>query len=257
MAFFSFLVVPPVSDSAFSGCREVIDQFDQLEKLLHGQHQALELLSEIRLSYLRDRVFPDALDAGWLDMFRDPVFFNDVAASARSFSCLTIDLDLFSHVNNTYGHGGGNAVLDRFVSEIVLVLAKSSRKKDTFFIRSGGDEFLVLIRDITPERLQSVAQRILVKVSQHERFFAGLRKLPVIEENEHYTKDTLTVSMGVSTLTLPKRFPLDAKQVAGFVTTLLSTSDERLYMSKSAGRGRYTDWTGTFAIADVQHFVDH
>lgn len=55
-------------------------------------------------------------------------------------SVLMLDLDLFKHVNDTYGHAMGNSVLKHFGQ----LMRKTFRKIDTA-ARVGGEEFAVIL----------------------------------------------------------------------------------------------------------------
>jgi diguanylate cyclase (GGDEF)-like protein len=67
-----------------------------------------------------------------------------------------LDLDKFKPINDTYGHGIGDQVLQ----EISMRLKKIVRETDTL-ARLGGDEFFVLARDIgTKEAAQALALKL-------------------------------------------------------------------------------------------------
>lgn len=68
---------------------------------------------------------------------------------------LMIDLDNFKIINDSYGHLFGDKVLQKFAA----LLEESIRSQDTAF-RYGGDEFVVVVRDIDPGGLSHVRQRI-------------------------------------------------------------------------------------------------
>src|SRR5262249_38468714 len=53
---------------------------------------------------------------------------------------MALDLDLFKHVNDTYGHGAGDAVLVEFARRVGGVI----RGVDLAF-RAGGEEFVLLL----------------------------------------------------------------------------------------------------------------
>ncbi len=50
-----------------------------------------------------------------------------------------IDVDKFKHINDTYGHNEGDAVL----KNIAIILKNSTRRND-YVLRIGGDEFLII-----------------------------------------------------------------------------------------------------------------
>jgi diguanylate cyclase (GGDEF)-like protein len=71
-----------------------------------------------------------------------------------------VDVDHFKKVNDTYGHLAGDDVL----TAIAGVLTKTVRDYDAVG-RFGGEEFVILLRDITTEDAVRVAERIREAVS--------------------------------------------------------------------------------------------
>jgi diguanylate cyclase (GGDEF)-like protein len=69
------------------------------------------------------------------------------------------DLDGFKAVNTAHGHLTGDLVLQR----VAVVLNRVMRKED-FVARYGGDEFVVVLPDTSPDRAHEVASRIVAAV---------------------------------------------------------------------------------------------
>ena len=63
--------------------------------------------------------------------------------SAETFAVLYIDVDKFKHINDSLGHGVGDELLIQFAKR----LGRNIRNLDVVG-RIGGDEFLILLRDI-------------------------------------------------------------------------------------------------------------
>ncbi len=72
--------------------------------------------------------------------------FNDI--QSRQQALLIIDLDCFKEINDTYGH----AVGDEVILEIANYLKGAFRKTDIVG-RFGGDEYIVLMRELPPMHL--------------------------------------------------------------------------------------------------------
>ena len=82
-----------------------------------------------------------------------------LAASHRArqqFALLFVDLDRFKYVNDSLGH----AVGDKLLQEVAQRLESCIREGDTVS-RAGGDEFIILLREISKEGASSVAEKIL------------------------------------------------------------------------------------------------
>jgi diguanylate cyclase (GGDEF)-like protein len=83
-------------------------------------------------------------------------------ANANRLALLFIDLDGFKPVNDTYGHSIGDIVLE----QVGQRLKAMSRGKDVV-ARVGGDEFLLLLSNVTTEEgIAHVAGRLIQGLSQ-------------------------------------------------------------------------------------------
>jgi diguanylate cyclase (GGDEF)-like protein len=74
---------------------------------------------------------------------------------ARTFSVMVTDLDLFKHVNDTFGHDVGDKVLQAFAD----MLRAECRRSDIIG-RIGGEEFALLIPETSIDAAEVVADRI-------------------------------------------------------------------------------------------------
>lgn len=126
-----------------------------------------------------------------------------------SFAVVLTDLDNFKHVNDTYGHLIGDAVLREFARRI----HQNLRPYDQVG-RYGGEELLVLmpgIRDDSSARIRDLHKRIT-----QEPFVLGNLILQV------------TCSFGVAWFPTP----------LNTVESLVSLADQALYAAKANGRNR-------------------
>ncbi len=126
----------------------------------------------------------------------------------QAISLAILDLDYFKNVNDKYGHGTGDQVL----ADVGLWLRNTLRKGDMVF-RWGGEEFVLLLIDCTPED----ANKLLEK--QRKRF-----------NNRKYAGLSITASIGISGITNPEN-PKTTKQ-------LFLEADKAVYAAKGAGRNR-------------------
>lgn len=118
---------------------------------------------------------------------------------------IMLDIDHFKQINDRYGHQQGDRALLRFSSCIDALL-----RADDLFVRSGGEEFLILLPRIDEAGLQQMAEQIRAAVE-------ALPADPV----------AITVSLG-TTLVQPEEE----------INQALARADEWLYRAKRAGRNR-------------------
>jgi len=126
-------------------------------------------------------------------------------------SLLTLDLDHFKRVNDTYGHAVGDDVLQG-VAEILRAECRASDYPG----RIGGEEFVVFLTETDKDHSVLAAERILRRVAE-KHFF-----------NMSNQRFHITCSIGVAALTEHVR---DSDQ-------LLTAADKRLYEAKNQGRNR-------------------
>ena len=84
----------------------------------------------------------------------------------RSVGLLLVDLDGFKHVNDSYGHGTGDAVLVEIAARLTDVVAAQG-PSGGLLVRLGGDEFAVVLPEVpspgVPERLAAALVTALVE----------------------------------------------------------------------------------------------
>jgi diguanylate cyclase (GGDEF)-like protein len=127
----------------------------------------------------------------------------------RPSSLLMLDVDHFKSVNDTYGHGTGDHVLQ----QITKIAGTMLRPSDVFG-RIGGEEFAMLLPETGGNEAVTVAERVRVAISDHPMSLPGGGTVHV------------TASFGVAALS-----PAFASFQAWF-----DSADLMLYAAKSAGR---------------------
>lgn len=123
---------------------------------------------------------------------------------------IVFDIDHFKSVNDRFGHAVGDRVLNVFAGE----LSAHCRTGDTA-ARLGGEEFVLVLKEIMPGRAELTAERI-------RRAFEA-REIDIDDEVL-----TCAVSVGVAP-GRSKSLDFDA---------MLSAADKALYVAKRAGRNR-------------------
>ena len=79
----------------------------------------------------------------------------DAQGPSGDYALISLDLDHFKDVNDTFGHAAGDTVLTR----VAEVLTGSVRDQDTVF-RLGGEEFLIVLPDAGETSAAAIAERI-------------------------------------------------------------------------------------------------
>lgn len=125
---------------------------------------------------------------------------------------LMIDVDFFKKYNDTFGHQQGDICL----KQLATILKQSVKDSTTIVSRFGGEEFLIIIPNVTEETVLKLAQRILKAVSKSK-----------IKAAETTISKYVTISMGISTVSIMD--PCDWIYA-------LKEADEELYHVKQHGR---------------------
>lgn len=130
-----------------------------------------------------------------------------------------MDLDRFKRINDTFGHLIGDEVLLIFAG----ILRKTLRDSDMIF-RYGGEEFIVLLQDISAPAIREVLERVRRNVEQHV--------FPQVGQ--------VTVSIGYAALNT-QDLPVQT----------LEKADRALYYAKENGRNRVIDFARLLAEGQV------
>ncbi len=129
---------------------------------------------------------------------------------------LSIDLDEFKTVNDTFGHAAGDAVLQR----VGHVLRKSARDNGGFAARLGGDEFAIVTPTDDIGVLKTLCEHLISEVAS-----------PLIFDGETIE---FSISIGLATTTQVKG------AMSASVDDLSRVTDFALYASKANGRNCFT-----------------
>src|SRR6267143_915374 len=107
---------------------------------------------------LRNLAMVDPLTGLYNRRFAEQRLAAEVARSERKghpLTILTLDLNSFKQINDTYGHPAGDQVLQEFAARLNKVIRGAD-----LAVRLGGDEFLVLLPECTLPQLQLVLGRL-------------------------------------------------------------------------------------------------
>lgn len=163
-----------------------------------------------RIAELERLSATDHLTGAWNRAHLDRVIEAEISRSQhfrQPLSLILFDIDHFKHINDTYGHQAGDAVL----RELVLLIRNRIRASDLLF-RWGGEEFVVLTTAVGYRNAEVLAETLRRAVAQHPFPAVG---------------DDLRVSLGVAEYCNGE----DAQ-------TWFHRLDEALYAAKESGRDR-------------------
>jgi diguanylate cyclase (GGDEF)-like protein/PAS domain S-box-containing protein len=136
---------------------------------------------------------------------------QEVQLFGRSVGLLMLDVDHFKLVNDQHGHDAG----DEALRAVCKTVSHHLRSGDTLG-RWGGEEFLVIVTDITENGLRAFGDRCRMLIAESGVPVAG----------EHLR---ITVSVGATIIQAN-----DTEQSA------IKRADELMYQSKAAGRNKIT-----------------
>jgi diguanylate cyclase (GGDEF)-like protein/PAS domain S-box-containing protein len=135
---------------------------------------------------------------------------DEAAADQESFAVLSIDLDRFKEINDTFGHAVGDNLLRDLAAQLNALTGDAA-----YLGRLGGDEFCIITANgDQPALAESLAERIHAAVSIDREI-----------EGQHLR---VGISIGIAI------FPADGSDA----TLLLNNADAALYRAKAAGRGK-------------------
>ena len=135
------------------------------------------------------------------------------------FAFLFIDMDDFKGINDNFGHHMGDVYLQEIAKRLKLV----AREID-FIVRLGGDEFCIILNNITDElTVAEVAKRCLHKINQ-----------PLMLNN-HQIRPSASIGIAL--------FPKDGNSEA----ELLKAADTAMYLAKQTGKQRFIFYSAHMA----------
>ncbi|WP_227545889.1 diguanylate cyclase [Marinobacter fonticola] len=134
-----------------------------------------------------------------------------VARRETKAAMILFDVDHFKRINDTYGHGVGDAALKHLVG-----LAKQAIRDVDLLARIGGEEFALLLEDESGENAWDIAERLRTMVETMPLEIPG-------------GEVRMTISLGIARIGDCEIPSLDL---------LLAHADRALYSAKEGGRNR-------------------
>jgi len=136
-------------------------------------------------------------------------YIENIKLLGGVYGILFIDIDYFKQINDQFGHDKGDEIL-----KLVAVTLKTGLREDDFVARWGGEEFIVVLENIKPEFVESVAEKLRMLVEK-----SAVRNGP--------EEISVTISIG-ATITRKN----------DTVESLLQRADALMYKSKDGGRNQ-------------------
>lgn len=190
------------SDGKIIGALELFSDNSSFLEMTH-------LVEELKQKALFDSL-TKAGNRTYTEQFID-LRINEFHRYGWPFGVIFFDIDNFKHINDTYSHSIGDMVLQTVAATIM-----NNIRAFDFLGRIGGEEFLVIVRNINPEQLLYRAEMLRALIA--ESFF-------------HHEGSILriTVSGGATMM-----------QDDDTQTTLIHRADTLMYSSKAHGKNRVT-----------------
>lgn len=132
----------------------------------------------------------------------------------KLLALLLVDIDYFKVFNDIYGHQHG----DDTIRQVTWNLAKNINLPGAFASRYGGEEFIIVLPDFSPDRILPLAEFIRASIED--------LKIP---HKSSAVSDWVTVSIGISSA-MPN--------TAMDIELLIQQADIALYQAKNQGRNQ-------------------
>jgi diguanylate cyclase (GGDEF)-like protein len=158
-----------------------------------------DLLTGLPNRALNLKLFSELLAGPW----------PEAGSPGSKLAVFCLDLDGFKGVNDRFGHAAGDAVLVAVADRL-----RASVRDADFVCRIGGDEFVILLPNITDGEAANVARRIISRISEPFEFAPTAR---------------IGASIGLASA------PRDGMTA----DELLSAADRAMYEAKRRGKGGF------------------
>ena len=179
------------------------------------------LESKLLMNILKDSSLKDSLTGLYNRRYLDE-FIDEIHDSSKVFSILMIDIDYFKQINDKYGHDIGDNVL-KGISEVL----RSNIKGSDLAIRFGGEEFLILLFNITAQNAIKKADEIRIEFSKK-----------IFKSNEGDFSKTL--SIGIS------HYPSQSDTIWHNI----KYADVALYEAKNSGRNKVIEFKDSMFLQE-------
>ena len=143
-------------------------------------------------------------------------FIFDHEINRKTFAVMFIDIDRFKNINDSMGHSAGDQLLVQLAKRL-----QSTLRNEDFIARHGGDEFVVLLSNVTEEEVHHYADQMVKQLKKSFNF----RNLEI------FIRPSIGISM----------FPRDGIDF----DSLLGSADIAMYKNKKSMDADYQFFTET------------
>jgi diguanylate cyclase (GGDEF)-like protein len=204
---FVYMAAPTPEIAELALCRETL--LEEMVELASMSFAGLKIRAKLESESIRD-----SLTGLFNRRFMEVALERELIRSARRsapLALLMLDVDHFKTFNDSFGHEAGDSVL----REVAQCFSNSVRSED-IICRYGGEEFVIILPEISQQLALERAEQIREQVSNLRIQYKG------------QVLRTISISIGVAMYPDP----------ASDVHDLLRMADGALYKAKHAGRNR-------------------
>jgi diguanylate cyclase (GGDEF)-like protein len=169
--------------------------FDDITQIMNTQDKLVQKAYKDALTQIYNRRYFEKAIVKILENVR----------KEATYAIMLFDIDKFKNVNDTYGHKFGDEVLQYIAKKV-----QQNLRSEDIFIRWGGEEFIVLLKNSSLDTAVGVAQKLRKAI-----------------KSESVGEVYVTCSFGVTQI-----------QVNDDENTLIDRVDKAMYRAKKEGRDK-------------------
>jgi len=199
-----------------------IGAVDYIKKPIDEEEVIARVQSALRQKDSREVLREKASRDGLTGLFNHRILLelleteiNKQKRNKQSISFVMLDIDYFKKVNDTYGHTAGDLVL----KELSNILKNMVRGGDIPG-RYGGEEFGIILPDITREDTYQLCERIRQRIADYDFYI---------------NPDSIRATISIG-------FYNKSAENNSTCETVIKYADEALYKAKQNGRNRVEEW---------------
>lgn len=188
-----------------------------LNKTFKLSHEKEELINELQVLSITDVL------TGLYNRrhFEDIIYkeFNRGKRDKYALNLISIDIDNFKLINDTFGHPYG----DKFLQYIATLLGQTLARANDIVFRLGGDEFAAILVNVTMDEALECCKKIKENFSQQTNFPDFL----LLNSPALFSKITLSIGLVY--------IPFDTTST---IANAVIAADKALYESKQEGKNK-------------------